>query len=184
MKKIISGICIAALLFSCNSEEKKAETSATDSKTETGKAPVEILNDSSFVASSMAAFRAFENKDVEGYTANMDDNIMFRWSGGDSLAGKAAVKAYYTGRYNIIDNIKFSDHISLPVMANASPIATVPTGKWMLSWYRVDVKYKNGKAITFWAHNVQHYNDAGKMDIFNQYMDRHPIIEATKDLVK
>lgn len=184
MKKIMSVIFVAVLLFACNSEEKKTETSATGSKTEAGKAPVEILNDSNMVEATMAAFTAFENKDIEGYTANMDDNITFRWSGGDSLAGKAAVKAWYTARFNIIDNIKFSEHISLPLMANVSPNGTVSAGKWMLSWYRVNVKYKNGKAISFWAHNTQHYNDAGKMDQFNQYIDRHPIMEATKDLVK
>ncbi len=180
MKKIFSGIFVAALLFSCNSEEKKTETTATDSKSETGKAPVELINDSNFIASNMAAFAAFENKDIEGYTANMDDNVMFRWSGGDSLAGKAAVKAYYSGRYALIDTIKFSDHISLPVMANASPVPAVPTGKWLLSWYRVDVKYKTGKSITFWAHNTQHFNEAGKIDVFTQYIDKHPINAASK----
>lgn len=181
MKKFFSAIIIAALFTACNSEEKKAETAAaTESKTDDGKAPVEILNDSNMVAGAMAAFAAFEKKDIEGYTANMDDNVMFRWSGGDSLAGKAAVKTYYSGRYNIIDTIKFSDHIWLPLMANTSPNGVVSAGKWLLSWYKVDVKYKNGKAITFWAHNTQHFNDAGKIDQFNQYIDRHPIMEATK----
>ena len=128
---------------------------------------------------------AFENKDVEAYTANMDDNIKFRWSGGDSLVGKQAVKDYYTARFSIIDNIKFSNPIFLPVMANASPNGgATPGGKWMLNWYKVNVKYKNGKAIMFWVHNAMHYNDAGKVDESAQYIDRHPIMEATKDLVK
>ncbi|HQW93130.1 MAG TPA: nuclear transport factor 2 family protein [Ferruginibacter sp.] len=181
MKKIILVFCMAALLVACN-EEKKTDTAteATPAAAPAEKPPVEILNDSNLVASTMASFTAFENKDIEGYTAGMADNVMFRWSGGDSLAGKQAVKDYYTGRFNIIDNIKFSDHISLPLMANASPVANVPTGKWMLSWYKVSVKYKNGKSIVFWAHNTQHYNDAGKMDIFNQYIDRAPIMAATK----
>lgn len=181
MKKIISVICIAAFLLACNNEEKKGDGTTTDAKSETGKAPVELLNDSNLVNGTSAAFRAFESKDIEGYTANLADNVMFRWSGGDSLVGKQAVKDYYTGRFNIIDNIKFSSHIYLPVMANVSPDGgTVATGKWMLSWYMVSVKYKNGKAITFWAHNTQHYNDAGKIDQFNQYIDRHPIMEASK----
>ena len=185
MKKIISVIFIAATLFACNSEEKKGETAATETKSETGKAPVELINDSNLINSVKAAFTAFENKDIEGYTANLADNVMFRWSGGDSLVGKQAVKDYYTGRFNIIDNIKYSNYIFLPVMANVSPNGgATPTGKWMLSWYTVNVKYKNGKAIMFWAHNAQHYNDAGKIDQFTQYVDRHPIMEATKDLVK
>jgi hypothetical protein len=185
MKKIISVFFVTAILFACNNETKKADAPATETKSETGKAPVELINDSNLVNSVKNAFTAFENKDIEGYTANLADNVMFRWSGGDSLVGKQAVKDYYSGRFNMVDNIKFSSHIYLPIMANVSPDGgTVAAGKWMLSWYRVDVKYKNGKAITFWAHNTQHYNDAGKIDMFNQYVDRHPIMEATKDMVK
>lgn len=183
MKKIISAIAIATVLFACNSEKK------TDSPSDTpaagaAKAPVELIMDSNLINTAKATFTAFENKDIEGYTANMADNVMFRWSGGDSLAGKQAVKDWYTSRFNIIDNIKFSEHIFLPVMANESPNGIVAGGKWLLSWYKVNVKYKNGKAIEFWAHNTQHYNDAGKIDHFNQYIDRHPLMEATKDIVK
>ena len=185
MKKIISVIFVAAILFACNNAEKKGDAAATDSKSETAKAPVELINDSNFINSTKAAMTAFENKDVNGYTANMDDKVMFRWSGGDSLVGKKAVQDYFTGRFNIIETIKFSNHIFLPIMANVSPNGgATPAGKWMLHWYMVDVKYKNGKSIAFWAHNAQHYNDAGKIDVFAQYIDRHPIMEASKDLVK
>ena len=187
MKKIIPVIFIAAFLFACNNEEKKSETAATEVKTEgeTAKAPVELIMDSNFVNATKATMTAFQNKDVEGYTANMDDNIKFRWSNGDSLVGKQAVKDYYTGRFNIIDNISLSNPIFLPVMANQSPNGgATPGGKWMLSWYMVHVKYKNSKELNFWVHNAQHYNSAGKIDESAQYMDRHPIIEATKDLVK
>ena len=185
MKKIISVIFIVSFLFSCNDADKKGETSSTDTKSETGKAPTELLMDSSLVNATKATFAAFENKDIESYSANLADNVMFRWSGGDSLVGKQAVKDYFTGRFNIIETIKYSNHIFLPIMANVSPNGGVTaTGKWMLCWFQTDVKYKNGKSITFWAHNAQHYNDAGKIDIFAQYIDRHPIIEATKDLVK
>ena len=185
MKKIISVIFVTAILFACNSAEKKEDGTAMDNKSETGKAPVELINDSNLVNSVKAAFTAFENKDIEGYTANLADNVMFRWSGGDSLVGKQAVKDYYTGRFNIIDNIKYSNHIFLPLMANVSPNGgATAAGKWMLSWFQTNVKYKNGKSIAFWAHNAQHYNDAGKVDQFTQYIDRHPIIEASKDLVK
>ena len=185
MKKIISVIIIAGFLFACNDTKKEGETTTTESKSETGKAPVELINDSNLINTVKAAFTAFENKDIEGYTANLADNVMFRWSGGDSLVGKQAVKDYYTGRFNIIDNIKYSNHIFLPIMSNVSPNGgETPAGKWMLTWFQTNVKYKNGKAIQFWAHNAQHYNDAGKIDVFAQYIDRHPIIEASKDLVK
>ena len=182
---MISVIVIAAVLFGCNNEVKKDDGATTDTKSATSKAPVELINDSNLINATKATFTAFENKDIEGYTANLADNVMFRWSGGDSLVGKQAVKDYYTGRFNIIDNIKYSNHIFLPIMSNVSPNGgATAAGKWMLTWFQTNVKYKNGKAIQFWAHNAQHYNDAGKIDIFAQYIDRHPIIEASKDLVK
>jgi len=185
MKKFLSIICISVVLSACNNEKQEETAAAPEVKSDKPAAPVELINDSNLVNTVKAAFAAFENKDIEGYTANLADNVMFRWSGGDSLAGKQAVKDWYTGRFNIIDNIKFSDHIFLPLMANVSPNGgATASGKWMLTWYMVNVKYKNGKAIMFWAHNAQHYNDAGKIDQFVQYIDRHPLMEATKDLVK
>ena len=79
MKKIISVIFIASFLFACNSENKEGVT-ATDTKTTatTEKPPVELIMDSSLLASTQATMAAFQNKDVEGYTANMDDNVKFR----------------------------------------------------------------------------------------------------------
>jgi len=185
MKKIISVIFMAAFLIACNNEEKKGETAAAEVKSDKPAVPVELIMDSNLVNSVKVAFTAFENKDIDGYTANLADNVMFRWSSGDSLVGKQAVKDYYTGRFNIIDNIKYSNHIFLPLMANVSPNGgATSAGKWMLSWFQTNVKYKNGKSIMFWAHNAQHYNEAGKIDQFTQYIDRHPIMEATKDLLK
>ena len=186
MKKIISVIFIAVFLFACNSEKKEGAT-ATDTKTtaSTEKPPVELIMDSALLASTKATMTAFENKDVDGYTANMDDNVKFRWSGGDSLTGKQAVKDFYTKRFAIIKTIKFSNPIFLPLMANVSPNGgQTAAGKWMLNWYMVDVTYTNDKNLKFWVHNAQHYNDAGKIDETAQYIDRHPIMEATKDLVK
>jgi hypothetical protein len=43
----------------------------------------------------------------------------------------------------------------------------------------VNAKYKNGKSINFWMHNVNHFNDAGKVDFIGQYIDRAPIAAAT-----
>lgn len=184
MKKIISVISIAALLFACNNQEKKAESTAAEVKSDKPAPPVELIADSNFTVLTKAAMAAFEKKDVEGYTANMDDNIKFRWSNGDSLVGKQAVKDYYAGRFKIIDTITLTMPIFLPVQANQSPNGVIPAGKWMLDWYMVTVKYTNGKQIRFWSHNAQHYNDAGKIDESTQYIDMNPIKEATKGLVK
>lgn len=182
MKKIFSVVFIAALLFACNNEAKKDETAAApETNADKPAAPVELIMDSNLVNSVKAAQKAFENKDIDGYTANMADDVKFNWSGGDSLVGKQAVKDYYSGRFNIIDNIRFSNDIFLPLMSQQSPNGGVTAaGKWMLHWYFVNVKYKNGKSLKFWVHTASHYNSADKIDQIAQYIDRKPIAEATK----
>jgi len=185
MKRIISFAFIAVFLVACNSDKKDEPAAAkSDAKADGAKPPVELIMDSNFINSAKASMAAFENKDIEGYTANMDDNVKFRWCSGDSLTGKQAVKDYYSGRFNIIDHIKFSNPIFLPIMANESPNGVTSAGKWMLNWYMVSVKYKNGKELHFWVHNANHFNAAGKIDEAAQYIDKQPIMEATKDLVK
>ena len=161
--------------------KEKAEQPAEETSKPTAKAPMELL-DSTHNRGIQASFDAFSKKDIDAFTAEMDDNIMYLWSGGDSLVGKQAVKDYYAGRFNLIDNISFSNHIFMPVMANVAPAEGVPTGKWVLHWAQADVKYKNGKSLRFWMHQTNHYNAAGKIDYIDQYIDRAPIMAATKGM--
>ena len=175
----------APFLFACNNEQKKGEAAAPDANAAKTGAPVELILDSNFVNTTKASMAAFEKKDIEGYTANMADDVKFRWSSGDSLVGKQAVKDYWTRRFNMVETFNLSNPIFLPIKANESPNGGVTAaGKWMLTWYMVHVKYKNNKELYFWVHNAQHYNSADKIDESAQYVDRHPIIEATKDMMK
>lgn len=180
MKKILFGIFSMSFFIACSNEKTSEETSTP---TTDAKPPVEILWDSTLTQSTAATMTAFENADIDGFTANYADDAKFYWSGGDSLIGKQAIKDYYTNRWKLITSLKFSNHIFLPIMAHEAPAPDVPGGKWMLHWYQVNVEYKNGKKIMFWAHNVNHYNDAGKVDHATQYIDRMPLMEATKDLM-
>jgi len=180
MKKILFGIVISCLFIACT-DDKTADEKASP-VTSDQKPPVEILWDSTLTESVQASMTAFENADIDGFTADYDDNAKFYWSGGDSLVGKQAIKDYYTGRWKLINSLKLSNHIFLPVMAHEAPTPEIPGGKWMLHWYQVNVEYKNGKKINFWAHTVSHYNDAGKIDNATQYIDRLPLMEATKDM--
>lgn len=185
MKKLLLGVFISAFFIACNNEKNDDANGQTPAPAATGKKPpIELLADSALVAGVQSAMDAFEKADINGYTANYDDNMRFYWSGGDSLIGKKAIIDYYTNRFKIIESIKFSNRVFLPIMLNESQYERPQKGKWVLSWYMVDVKYKNGKSLKFWAHNTAHFNDAGKVDFGSQYIDRHPIMEATKDLVK
>ena len=185
MKKFIFGILISSFLIACNNGKKEDKTAADASinTTESNKTSDELLNisEGEGVKNSMIAF---SKGDVEGMTANYDENIRYEWSSGDSLIGKKAVQDYYKGRWKLIDSLNYSEHIILPIKMNVQQSQFAPTGKWVLHWAFAHIKYKNGKKLDFWVHSVNHFNDAGKVDYIGQYLDRHPIIEATKDLMK
>lgn len=188
MKKIIFGVFITAFLFACNDEKKDDkktdETTSTTKMADGDKKPASELLDVSAGDGLKNSFMAFSKGDIDGMTAEYDDNIRYTWSGGDSLIGKQAVKDYYAGRWKLIESLTFSNHIVLPVQINESQAPEVaPPGKWVLHWAQAEVTYKNSKKITFWSHTVNHYNDAGKIDFVGMYMDRLPIMEATKDLM-
>ncbi len=183
MKRILFGIFICVFLVACKDTKNETKSSSDVTSSNGMKQPIELL-DSTLVGPVKASFASFTKGDIDGFTADYDDNVRFIWSGGDSLVGRQAVKDYFAGRWKLIETLKFSNDIFLPIQANVSPNGQAQTGKWMLHWVQTDVKYKNGKSLSFWLHNASHYNDAGKIDYVAQYIDRHPLLEATKDMAK
>lgn len=183
MKKILFGVFISAILIACNNE-KKDDTGTVTPTSEAQKPTTEVL-DLKEADDVKAGFTAMTNKDVNGLTANYDDNIRYFFSGGDSLIGKKATIDYWSSRMNLIDTINFSEVIVLPIRINESQSPQYATvGKWVMAWTFTHVKYKNGKWLHFWVHTDFHYNDGGKVDNVIQYIDFHPIREATKDMMK
>jgi hypothetical protein len=184
MRKLFFGVICSLLIIACNDKkEEPATTEATAASASSDKKTGDELLSLSEADGAKAAYEAFSKGDIDGMTANYDDNIRYTWSSGDSLIGKKAVADYYKGRWKMIESLNFTDHIFLPVKVNVQQSQAAPLGKWILHWAMVHVTYKNGKKLDFWVHNVNHYNDAGKVDFIGQYMDRHPLIEATKDLM-
>jgi hypothetical protein len=183
MKKVFFGVFISALLIACNNEKTEENSSATavTPSTETKKSGDEILNMSE-ADDAKNSLMAFAKGDVNGMTAHYDDNAKYYWSGGDSLTGKKAIQDYYSGRWKVIDSVQVLNQVVLPVKVNISQAPQHALGKWVLVWSQLQVKYKNGKTIGFWTHADYHYNDAGKVDVAIQYIDRHPIMEATKGM--
>ena len=186
MKKILFGILLSSIFIACNNEKKddKTSTDGSSSIVAGDKKNADELLDISEGDGVKNSWAAFSRGDIDGMTASYDDNILYTWSGGDSLRGKKAVQDYYKGRWKLIDSINYSEHIVLPINVNKQQSQFAPLGKWVLYWTLVHVKYKNGKKLDFWSHTANHYNDAGKIDFIGQYIDRHPIMEATKDLMK
>ena len=184
MKKFLFGVIISTTFISCadKAEEKPTTEATAPTTTETKKAATEVL-DLSEADGIKAGSAAFTKGDIDGMTAGFDDNIRYFFSGGDSLIGKQAVKDYYTGRWKLIDSVMYSESVYLPIKINESQSPQYATlGKWVLSWNFAHVKYKNGKWLHFWIHTDYAYNDAGKVKTVVQYIDRRPIMEATKGM--
>lgn len=184
MKKILFGVFISTIVLSCNDAKKEEAAATPAAATETKMAATEILDPSEGKA-IQDGYAAFAKQDFDGATAAYDDNVRHYAAAGDSLIGKEAVKGSYKELWQRIDSIEFSPVIVLPVKINES---TAPqyarVGKWAFSWAFVHVKYKNAKRLNFWMHQDYHYGDNGKVDQVVQYIDRAPIMEATKDMMK
>jgi len=182
MKKFLFGVFISVFFISCTDKaEEKPTTTETSASTEVKKTGDELLpaSEGDMIRTSLAAFT---KGDIEGFTANYDDNARLLWSSGDSLVGKKAIQDYYKGRWKLIDSLSYSDHVIVPLRMAVEQTQYAPLGKWILVWSFAHVKYKNGKKLDFWVHTANHVNDAGKVDLAAQYIDRHPIMEATKGM--
>lgn len=182
MKKVFFGVFISVLLIACNEKTESTQATSTNETPSTPekKAATEIL-ELSEADGVKAGLAAFTKGDIDGMTAGFDDNIRYIFSGGDSLIGKQAVKDYYTGRWKLIDSVMYSEEIYLPIRINESQSPKYATvGKWIFSWGLAHVKYKNGKKLNFWVHTDYYYNDAGKVATVVQFLDRYPIMQATK----
>jgi hypothetical protein len=183
MKKFLFGVFISVFFISCNDKAEEKTTSETSAPTTETKKPATEILDLSEADGVKAGLAAFTKGDVDGMTAGFDDNVRYYFSGGDSLIGKQAVKDYYNGRWKLIDSLMYSEQIYLPIRINESQSPQYATvGKWILTWGFAHVKYKNNKRLSFWVHTDYYYNDAGKVATVVQYLDRHPIMEATKGM--
>ena len=173
------GCCI---LLACNN--KPAETAAVETKDTTSTAkqtevPQSEFADAKYTDMGKKALELLSTGDVNAWIDTYADNAVYRWSSGDSLIGKTAIGNYWKERRGkIIDTIQFSTDIWLPLKVNRSQTGPDVPGIWLLGWYQVNVKYKNGKKLQFWVHNDLHYDKNDKIDIAIQYIDRAPINKA------
>ena len=183
MRKIFLFAFCAVVLSACDNAKKDEPATATSTTpSATDKKPMMEIMDMSSADVVKRSNDAFAKGDIDAMTADYDDNIRYTWSAGDSLIGKKAVQDYWKSRWGLIESLSFSEHIYVPLLANELQTAYAPTGKWILHWNMVNAKYKNGKSVMFWSHNVHHLNDAGKIDFIGNYYDRAPIIKATEGM--
>ena len=176
MKKTIAIIAVCAIIcLSCNNTTpENRQEKATESQ---GFASVMDSSENTALRNSVIAFA---NGDMDAFTANMDDNIRFFYPApGDSLFGRAAVKAYYSERWKVIDSVRL---IEDPIFLSVNVHRDFPAmpGKWSMAWYSYKVNYKSGNGILIPIHSIGHMNAAGKFDFLAMYYDMHKVMTGQR----
>jgi hypothetical protein len=182
MKKFLSLATGCCILLACNnnpSESSTAETKDTLSTAKQTQVPQSEFADARYTDLGKNALQQLAAGDVNAWLDGYADNAIYRWSSGDSLVGKTAIANYWRDRRSkIIDSMSISNDIWLPLKVNRSQKGPDVPGIWLLGWYQVNVRYKNGKKLQFWVHNDLHYDKNDKIDLAIQYIDRAPINKA------
>jgi hypothetical protein len=169
------------LIAGCNNPSTTETTTADSTSTQ----PAAEIRQADFADARYAEIGrkgvdALSAGDVDGWMSGFADNAVYVWNAGDSIAGKAAITAYWKQRrMEVMDSIRFSNHIFLPLKVN-QPQSTEQPGVWLLCWYQVDAKYKNGQSMRQWIHTDLHFDNNDKIDRAIQYLDRSVIKDGTK----
>ena len=183
MRKVLAWGLISSLFFACNNQkpaEDKTETKndsvvAAQAKTQ----PAEFA-DPKYSEIGKKGLADMSSGDIDSWINAYADNAVYMWNNGDSLAGKSAISSYWKKRRTeVIDSISFMNDIWLPLKVN-QPQRMEQTGIWLLSWYQVSAKYKNGKRAGQYIHTDYHFDGSDKIDRVIQYLDRAVINAALK----
>ncbi|HTS45972.1 MAG TPA: hypothetical protein VMH01_16340 [Puia sp.] len=184
MKKVFLIAVVCVLAAACSDRPTLPGTgnssATTDSSATKTPPPVEFA-DQKYVDWGKKANTQFENGDIDGWSSQIAPDAIFRWSSGDSLMGKVAILKYWKERRtHVIDSVRFSNDIWLPLKVNQPQQKMESPGIWLLHWSQVNAKYKSGKAIQFWRHVDYHFNDNDQVDQIIEYIDHAPINAAAK----
>ena len=178
MKRLVIISIFSMVLLACNDSKTTADTVAVKDASDTQPKQSEFA-DAKYVDIGKQMMQKFESGDIDSWVDMYADNAVYRWSSGDSLAGKKAISDYWKNRRsNVIDSIHFSNDIWLPLKVNEPQKGPDLKGNWLLSWYQVNAQYKGGKKLMFWVHTDYHFDANDKIDVAIQYIDMAPIKAA------
>lgn len=186
MKKLMFWTICSLCFLACNDQKKEEATTETPAAAapapaETKATPPSEFADPKYMDIGKKGIAALSSGDVDGWMNSYADNAVYVWNNGDSVAGKTAIAAYWKKRRTeTLDSLSFSSEIWLPVKVNQPQNPSHLPGVWLLSWYKVDAKYKTGKKMVQWIHTAMHFDATDKIDRVVQFLDRAPINEAMK----
>lgn len=180
MKKILFCAFACSAFVACSNQQPADEksTTATTTATETKPQAAEFA-DAKYADIGKKGLSALSSGDIDAWMNDFADGAKYYWNAGDSLIGKAAIAAYWkTRRTTVIDSMSYKNDIWLPVRVNEPQQKVQSPGVWLLGWYQVQAKYKNGKRMSQWIHTDYHFDANDKIDQVIQYIDRAPINAA------
>lgn len=178
MKKLIFMAAGCMFLFACNNAPEVDKAVANNVIATTELPPTEII-DYKYTEIGKNSLAKLSAGDIAGWVNDYADTAVYVWNNGDSLAGKKAITDYWTKRRSeVIDSLKFTDAIWLPIKVN-KPQTVEAAGIWLLGWFMCEAKYKSGKKMVQWMHMDLHLNSDDKIDRTIHYLDRAPIIQAS-----
>jgi len=180
MKKAFFFSLCSIVLFSCANqkpEAEKTETTVTSTEVSATPQPAEFA-DPKYAEIGKSGIANLSSGNVDAWMATFADNAVWQFNNGDSLVGRVAITDYWKKRRTeTIDSITFSNEIFLPIKVN-QPQSIEQPGVWVLSWYRINAKYKTGKNMIQWIHTDLHFDANDKIDRVIMYLDRVPIAAA------
>jgi hypothetical protein len=181
MKQNLIALTVVFGLIACGTPEAENGTPESPAVVAAAEPADAELTGDQYVDMGKKALAGLSSGNVDAWMETFADNAMYRWNNGDSLAGKAAIAEYWKARRSKdIKTISFSNDIWLSMKVNKPQNEYTAPGQWLMSWYQVDAEYSTGKKMTQWIHTDMHINDAGKVDLLIQYVDRVPIMNAMK----
>ena len=182
MKKMIAMALAIFMFIACSgpkTEDKAAATSDSAVAAPAKPQPAEFA-DPKYAEIGKSGLASLSSGNIDAWMSAFADNAVYVWNNLDSLAGKAAIAAYWKKRRGeVIDSISFANQIWLPIKVN-QPQSVEQPGNWVLGWYMVSAKYKNGKKMTQLIHTDMHFDANDKIDRLIQYLDRSLIPPSPK----
>ena len=181
MKRILILATSCMILFACSNDKKdEPKTGENTMSSDGSKAlPQSEFADAKYTEIGKKMNAQLQSGDIDGWLNNYAENAVYTWSAGDSLAGKKAITDYWKNRrMNVIDSISISNDIWLPIKVNTPQKGPDIPGVWLMVWSQTDVKYKKGGKLTFWVHNLHHFDANDKIDRTLSFVDFAPINKA------
>lgn len=183
MRKAIISLFFAGALISCGEQNAGDKALVKDASTGQATATPQASEfaDPSYMERGRQQLKEFETQNFDAYGQHFAENVVYTWSGGDSLVGRQAVVDFWKSQFKEnIQELTFANDVYLPVKVNQPQKGPDMPGVWLLTWQQVAMKLKNGKSVQFAVHSDYHYDTNNKIDRVYQYYDRAPIQEAMK----